>query len=365
MPSLFHKGDTVKTLFHFLTLCLLLTMPKAFSTPVLFGDGISLTAFEDAFYLSVSAGEADAGITTTYQDVTSNIFQIFDANGNNDSNAPVMYGKTVSLQLTTTNLWVTLDPGSTETPGYIRNNAPQVLPWEQLQLVSADSNSGEINYGESVYLAHTPDNGRTFTYVNISIENGTASTTNEIGQATPLIVQLGSFTPYSQAPGGTAVQYGDTMCLNFYAGGGGTYGIDITGNTIDSISLTGPNNGAFFGFMSVPLYPNTQSGIALYGAPIYLGTNSWFVTMNPVPSTIRNNVSPSTPGVWEQMYFIPANGSRNGDVMYYGDTCFLARNGLSSGNFVTEYLTIDYIAGEGTTTVDVTGAAALILVQPS
>lgn len=360
MPSLFHKGDTMIRLLQRLLLLFTLTIPQLCATPgyVHFGDGISLMTAEN-LYLTMTPGAANAGtISDTQGENNYNVFQIFDANGNNGG-ATVNYGQTVALQLTTNNVWVTLDPATDDTPGYVRNNAPQQLSWEQLKLVPVGSGSGPINYNDQVYLGHTYNQ---IDFVYVMINESTVTTTNNVNGATPFTITTASFTGYSQGtPSETSpLSYQNLFAISYNS----SYlnvnaGLDnagaISGSPTPYIILSSPDQSA--------------SGQVVYGAPIYLGNDSsvYYITMNiPSPYSsghVRNNVQ-YTPSVWEQMYFIPAHStnnagtSRNGDLVYYFDNVYLARNGLIEGTFQTEYVTID---GDGnvSTTFDF-GSASLL-----
>lgn len=309
------------------TLLLLLSVvtPQLRAAQMLFGDGISLTTTDCSLYLSVNPGVANAGTTHSSHNETTNVFQILDYDGNN-SRLGITYGQTISMQLTSNNLWVTLDPA----PGHIRNNVPWLRSWEQLRFVPVTGNSRDpVNYGDHIYLAHTPDDSN-FVYAMIN-EDGSATTTNDSSYATLLVTSSAPFTPYTQARNDhEPITYGGSIYLN------GTNGwLNIIPGAADAGTITLDQQTTYTILTS---YGGENDGIQVrYGDPISLFTGENFITMNFAPGAVRNNAS--VIGVWEQLYFIPVSG-RNGDFIHDQDTAYMARSGLLSGNFVTEYVTI-------------------------
>lgn len=338
--------------------------------PVSFGDGISLTNNDGSVYLTMSPGEANAGMTSGGTDTTATVFQLSDANGNTSS-ANVIYGNTVSLQLASNNLWVTLDPA----PGYIRNNSPVLLSWEQLQFVPVNASLGApANYGDVVYLAHTPDQ-TSFVYAVINMD-GSVTTTGDRDYATQLsLKQYGDFAPYSQAANSNSlatIPYTNPFMLSYSDIHGNSWWLNMNGGAINAGTLGG--SATIYQMYSPNDTLNTNLSNATYGAPIYLQANGSYVTLNiPSPFStgyVRNNVTsftdyPHAPA-WETLYFIPApntnvNGtSNNGDLIYYSDQAYLARNALIEGNFATEYLMVDGDLNVLTTT-DFANAAILTI----
>lgn len=337
-------------------------MPRLFAeppTPISFGDGISLiTTGGSPVYLTLAPGEANAGMTSNGTDTTTTIFQLFDANGNNSGTSAV-YEQNVSMQLTSNSFWITLNPSTDGTP-YIRNNAPQLLSWELLQFVPVISNQAPYIYsGDTVYLAHTSD-GENYVYVMIN-EDGSASTTSDPEQATLLVIQSASFTPYIPPSNVNAITYNAPVVLaysdrSYLYMNGGLENAAVLSISSSALQIFSPNSTL-----------NDESANITYGAPIYLNTNSYYVTMNVAApygnGYIRNNVTSFTDyqyaPAWEQLYFISANG-HNGDLMNYNDQLYLARNALREGNFATEYLTVDQYSNVSTTT-DFASAALLTI----
>lgn len=344
------------TFLRFSLLLLTLTMPLLRAEPpttVTFGSGIYLTTTDGNTYITLNPLEANAGTTSTNTDTTMTTFQLLDGYGNS-SGSNFVYGNTVSMQLASNSFWVTLDPA----PGYIRNNAPMLLPWEELQLIPINARSGDTaQYGDQVYLGRYSDvTGTVYTIIN---NDGSVTTTTDMGQATPLVIQeVVGFVPYSQADNGNdQVHYTGVFLLT----------------TTDGVSwLNMTPNSPNAGYLSTDIYTNIyyiysmndalNSDVAqpTYGAPISIAASSNYVTLNLSPGYVRNNVSTGSPaGVWEQLYFISVNG-HNGDLMCFNDQVYLARNGLIQGNFVTEYLMID---GQGnvSTTFNLLEATPLML----
>lgn len=359
---------------------------------VQYGDGFTLTTTDGA-YFTVSPGAANAGMTSDGTDTTSTIFQLLTYFGGN-TGGTVTYGAQMSMQLPENQLWVTLNPAypfgttypydplplplppftpNTSAMPYVRNNAPQPLGWETLYFVPVSGNSGDpISYGQEVYVATTNHIGLT-SYLQLDTTSQTALTIPTVfGEdtvpdgATPLIITSASFTPYSQASNTNPPFNNDDQfllqcgppnaptSLHFNAAPSANnagYLIDLTGTSTVFRSISATN------------YTDTSQQV--YGTPVFFGPSYSQApfTMNPAPGRIRSNAG--GPGTWEIMYFISVNG-KNGDLMYYGDQIYVARNGLISGDFVTEYMTVDMTEPTMamiTTTTDFYAATPLTLYQ--
>lgn len=356
-----------------LVLLLIATTSSLMATsPVNIGDAISLRTPGGANYLTIIPGAANAGtISTTQSEDNYSVFQLLAANGSNPGGTvnygtiayeSITNGTPISIRLPTNNLWLTLNPATDFGPDipampYVRNNAPLPFEWEQFFFIHHSGGNGTtLDFNDWVYLARVDEAGN-FTYLCLDSVSETAYTVTSFSSATAmLITNGGSLAPYTPpTPTGAALHYYDPFIIN--CGPDNAYNFNVhslAANAGYLVDLTGTNTL----FTTVSLTDSTSTAQIVYGAPLNFGPSMGDMgpmTMNPAPGRIRTNVTPTGPqgpqgpmspgsnpyGVWEQLYFISVNG-RNGDFMHYGDHFYVARNGLISGNFVTEYVTVDW-----------------------
>lgn len=329
-------------------LLLLIATPSILSAIQLlqYGSGFSLRTTDSLHYFTVNPGGANAGMTSDTQSETNNIFQLLATDGTNPGGT-ISYGEHLSIQLPANKLWVTLNPLAND--AYIRNNAPQPLKWENLFFVSANGLGvqGTIDWGDHILLGHIDNNGDTC-YVYLDSTNQTATTT-DYNNATPMIIESANFTPYTQENSGTPFNYRDYFHIKCGPDASLKFNVHASaGNAGYLVDLTDSSTATIFDVVSPTNFSDTSQ--VVYGEPFLFGLvpSTGPLTMNPAPGRIRTNALPSgsfEPGInpyaaWEVMYFIPVNG-RNGDLVYYGDQVYVARNGLIFGDFITEYITVD------------------------
>lgn len=355
-----------------LFLLLVLTMPRLFAVSTInYGDGLVLTkASTTEVFLLISSTAANAGAYNDTIDADTTVLQIEPSDGSNQDGTPVPYWTSIALRLACNNFWITLNPASGGTP-YIRNTAPQPLQWEQLRFIPMSANNGTMQYGDQVQLVRYSDiTGTVYVVLN---DDGTSHTTSDPSLATTLVVNNPStalasidpgytYTPYSQ--GGSlypAISNASLIALAYTANGTPSYlYMNMGAYNAGYVPTSAPYSTIPFVFQIAGPDGSSGDGSPLrYGQPITLSTSpegpSYFITMSiPSPAGsgfVRNNVSsliptedfPFTP-VWEQLYFISAYGYNN-DKIYSNDAVSIARNALISGQFLTEYIAVDYSSG--------------------
>lgn len=352
------------TFLRTLLLLLVLTAPRLFAVSVInYGAGLTLTTTNDTFLTIIpTAGNAGAGVTVSD---ANTVLQIMTYEGSLlDGMTPVVYGATVALRLGSNNFWVTLNPTDFGAQ-HIRNNAPQILPWEKLFFISQTDGKGNgdgISFGDQLLLARNSEAGVIYVVLN---DDGTSHTTSDVLAATTLIISSpgGGFSPYSQAGSmASPINNNSVVSLAYTVNGTPSFLYMNTGSYNGGyVPTSGFDTGMRYPFQIADANGNVLSGPSvsqlIYGQPITLltGDSSYFVTMNiPAPDSsgvVRNNVTSLTPSleyphapVWEQLYFVSAYGY-NSDLVYENDYVLVARNSLTSGSFITEYIKV---ADDGT-----------------